>query len=44
MPKRVSDAMTLVSYLQKPIRILVSNKGKFPEIISFEFDVETIAA
>jgi len=44
MPKRVSDAMTKVSDLQKPTRILVSSKSKFPEIISYDFDVETIAA
>jgi hypothetical protein len=44
MPKGVAAAMNEVSTLLKPTRILVSNKSKFPEVISYDFDVETIAA
>jgi DNA repair protein RadD len=44
LPNRVAAAMNDISSLDKPSRILVSNKGKFPEVISYEFDVETIAA
>ena len=43
-PRTVAFAMKEISDLKKPNRILVSNKSKFPEIISYEFDVETISA
>ena len=43
-PRTVAFAMKEISDLKKPTRILVSNKSKFPEVISYEFDVETISA